>query len=337
MVEPALLADQVIFTSIPSFMGEGYRIVAASPSVRPNERMEITQRCPSHNGLSNLSSDATGFLSFRLSTDRFCIGYCCYAGAEHTARGGQRVYTRLAILDRETFRNFDFNPLPIHAILARVVGPTPSLKTLDRLDPLPLTSTTDSSAISQFSCTPETIATFVKLVLESHQIIAASYLDPQNILSWTLALVPFSIRENLCASIGLNYAPARKFQLTFLDRDDGQTKRLIRGRNIDWLEPSQPIPDQPSPFVSWITFIHKSLQTGKKAYLRKLSSLLDLAQLPQDLIRIGDLCHQLDLLDSGDETLIQELQSRYATTKPSNPAEAFLLDELRNSFVKTAH
>lgn len=329
MHEPALRVDQAVFTSIPSFMGEGYRIVAASPSIRPNERMEITQRCPSHNGLSNPSPDATGLLSFRLTTGRFCVGYCCYAGAEHTARGGQRVYTRLAILDHETFRKFEFNPLGIHATLASVVGPTPSLKTPERLEPLELASGIDSAAILELSCPPETLAGFVKRVLESHPIIAAGYPDPQNLLTWMIALVPFSIRENLGVSIGINYAPARKIQLTFLDRDDGRTKPLIRGRNIDWLEPGQPLAEGASPYDAWAEFIQTALHTGRKDFLRRLGGLLDLANLPGDLVRLGESGRQFLGAESGDVTLLQEIQSRFAGVKPSNSAEAFLFEELQ--------
>jgi hypothetical protein len=332
MIEPAYSADQVIFTSIPSFMGEGYRIVAAGASVKPNERAEITQRCPSHNGLSNSSPGAIGLLSFRLTTGRFCIGYSCYAGTEHTARGGQRVYTRLAIIDHATFRQFGFNPLPIHAILANVVGPSPSLKTSDRLDPLLLTTSYSSSDVAEISCTAKMISSLIKRILESRQVIAAGYMDQKNVLGWTIGLLPYSMREYLGVSIGLNYAPARKFQLTFLDRDDGQTKRLIRGQNIDWLEPADSTTmDHPSPFDPWLACIEKNWQNGKLNRLKQVGPLLDLANPEQELSRLTELFDQIERiekLESVDETIIQNIQSKYAGLKPSNPAEAFLLDQL---------
>ncbi|NLE29017.1 MAG: hypothetical protein GX629_05040 [Phycisphaerae bacterium] len=299
MIESVLSADQVIFTSIPSFMGEGYRIVAATGSVGPKERMEITQRCPSHNALSNPSPDATAILSFPLTTGRFCIGYSCYAGTEHTARGGRRVYTRLAILDKETFRKFDFNPLPIHAILAGVVGPTPSLNIPNRLDPLILSPQACSSPLIRMSSSAQTIGTFIKLVLESRQIVAAGYPDPETILNWTITLVTFEFRAKLSVSIGLNYVPARKLQLTFLDHDDGQTKRLVRGRNIDWLEPAATMTNLTSAFDPWITFIENSLNAGQYNQLQKLNTLLDIDPCPENLKNLADQCIKLD---SSDET-----------------------------------
>ena len=85
--------NQAIFTSIRSPMGEGYRVVAASPGLRPEEKIEITRRSPSHNSMTCASEDAVGLLAYALPTGRTCVCSCRHAGAEHTARGGQRVWT----------------------------------------------------------------------------------------------------------------------------------------------------------------------------------------------------------------------------------------------------
>ena len=47
----AVEADQVVFTSAPSRMAQGYRIVAASRGVLPDEKAEILRRAPSHGSL----------------------------------------------------------------------------------------------------------------------------------------------------------------------------------------------------------------------------------------------------------------------------------------------
>ena len=46
-----LTCDQAIFTSIRGPMGEGYRIVAASRGLRPEEKQAITRLSPSHEAL----------------------------------------------------------------------------------------------------------------------------------------------------------------------------------------------------------------------------------------------------------------------------------------------
>ena len=52
-----LTCDQAIFTSIRTPMGEGYRVIAASRGVRPNEKQSITRNSPSHDSLCVAPSD----------------------------------------------------------------------------------------------------------------------------------------------------------------------------------------------------------------------------------------------------------------------------------------
>ena len=99
--ETTVHADQVIFTSIRSPTGEGYRIGAASPGVRSDEKRMIMQRSPSHASLCDESPTAVACSFYRLSTGRHCVASSRYAGVEHTGRGGQRVYTHLVLLDDE--------------------------------------------------------------------------------------------------------------------------------------------------------------------------------------------------------------------------------------------
>ncbi|MFN2375777.1 MAG: hypothetical protein ABR538_04520, partial [Candidatus Binatia bacterium] len=90
----ALPCDRAIFTSLPSPTGEGYRLVAWSGGVRPEERVELTRRAPSHGSLCSETAGSRALMQLRLqSTGRVAWGLVRVSGAEHTRRGGGRVWT----------------------------------------------------------------------------------------------------------------------------------------------------------------------------------------------------------------------------------------------------
>src|SRR6185503_20317863 len=95
----SVTVEHGVFTSIRSHTGEGYRIITATPGIKADERAEITRRCPSHGSFCEESADAVGMSFFTLTTERHFIAIHCHAGVEHTARGGQRVYTHFVVLD----------------------------------------------------------------------------------------------------------------------------------------------------------------------------------------------------------------------------------------------
>jgi hypothetical protein len=50
---------------------------------------------------------------YSLSSDRFCIAASHHAGAEHSGRGGQRVYTHNVIVSGDDLAKCGFNPFTI--------------------------------------------------------------------------------------------------------------------------------------------------------------------------------------------------------------------------------
>ncbi len=145
MTDTTLTCDQAIFTSIRTPMGEGYRIVAASRGLRANEKQVITRFSPSHGGLcapDHVEPDKTtgviGVAFYRLPTNRLCVALTCSAGAEHTGRGGQRVYTHNVVFDASEFSRCGFNAFNvIRAMMATGLN-TPNLKPSPILDELHL-------------------------------------------------------------------------------------------------------------------------------------------------------------------------------------------------------
>ncbi|MCZ6816838.1 MAG: hypothetical protein O7F76_09135, partial [Planctomycetota bacterium] len=128
----AVRAEQAVFTSIRSPMGEGYRIIAASPGIRPDEKAEIIRRAPSHDSLCESGRAAVGLLAFPFESGRYCLGFSCHAGREHTARGGNRVYSHFAVVEPGDWQSFGFNAVRLHTALRHAIG-TPLLASRPRL------------------------------------------------------------------------------------------------------------------------------------------------------------------------------------------------------------
>ncbi|MBU0718028.1 MAG: hypothetical protein KJ749_07255, partial [Planctomycetes bacterium] len=102
----SIKCDCAIFTSVRTSMGEGYRIIAASRGLRPDEKQVITRNSPSHNGTCAPPSSAdaetptvVGAAFYPLPPGRLCVALSTHAGAEHTGRGGPRVYTYNVVFD----------------------------------------------------------------------------------------------------------------------------------------------------------------------------------------------------------------------------------------------
>jgi len=249
-------------------MGQGYRLIAASAGVRAEERIEITQRSPSHDSLCDGSPEAVGLLSYPLADGRHCVACCLHAGVEHTARGGLRVYTHILILDAADFAALDADPVPIHdALLAYLRKEGPMLKSPPALPPLTLSipvpaepaepadaestgpeSATVEKGVRTLLCAapfgpsrqkgpapfflPETLAPIVADLQNDRPVIVIGVADPRSFLGTLWPLLPPDVRQRLSVSAGLKYAPTRRVQLTILPGDIPELRRLIAGQDV---------------------------------------------------------------------------------------------------------
>ncbi len=134
----AILVDQAIFTSIRTPMGEGYRIVACSPTIKEQEKKELARRLPSHGSLCESSPLTTALLSFPMASGRHCVALSQYAGQEHTARGGGRVLTHLILLQRSQVAALDCDPFAVRTAASRAGAIEANLKPPHELKPLEL-------------------------------------------------------------------------------------------------------------------------------------------------------------------------------------------------------
>jgi hypothetical protein len=242
LIENEISVDQAIFTSLPSMMGEGYRLVAASHGLKPDEKAEIIRHSPSHNSLCSESPNSKAYAVYRLTSGRFVFACSCLAGHEHTARG-ERIYTHLVVLKSDDYQFFAFNPLPI----LQAIDQNPNLKPESRLELFALVLPTSAESVNTSDNTSEPdeitinhLCLIVSSLSKNQRLIVTNIHDDFSFLNCLLNALAPSLREKLTFSFGLNYSPSRNFQLIFLNRDDPQTRRLIRGQNIEWLNLSDP-------------------------------------------------------------------------------------------------
>lgn len=255
----ALPCDQAVFTSIHSPTGEGYRLIAASPGVRPDEKVEITQRSPSHDSLCDPGPHAVGLLSYTLASGRHCVAYCGHAGREQTARGGQRVYTHMALLTPVDFAAFQNNPVRVHALLAdHISRHGPMLKPLARVQPLPLQlekQTWGPSCAGFHPPSSKTEAAWIWSIADALQggqrLVLGGTREPLRLLQWAVLCLKPRARRRIDVSAGLKYAPSRRIQLALLSKDDPQTQRLIAGQDIVFRQANTPAPPPSPAFLPW--------------------------------------------------------------------------------------
>jgi len=323
-----LPADQSVFTSIRSPMGEGYRLIAASPGVSNSERTEITQRSVSHDGLCNESDSAIGLSSYRLTTGRYCIGYSCYAGTEQTCRGGNRVYTHIAILDREAFEQFKFDPVLVHAAIGQAIGNSRILNPVTRLDPLEL-------VIPEQNLQPpfqmDHVCQIIESALSNNLSIVVDAPSPFETFQWLLMAIPASIRECVSVTIGLKFSLARHIQLTFIEHDQGETKRIIRGHNIQWHDMEAPAPKSAWPVNGWMNLVSQRWQEGRYQDIVKLTDSLSMPIKPADLDQIASICNDIEQIKSAPAALLERLIIKYAGFQITNQAQYSLIRDFRSA------
>ncbi len=323
--------DQAIFTSIRSPMGEGYRLIAHSPGVSNEERMEITRNCPSHGGLCGESAADLGMMSYRLASERYCIAYSCNAGPEHTGRGGQRIYTHLVLLDRTAFRLFRCDPVRIHAAIGKAIGGAPMLNPPNRLNTLEL-------RVEEPVLTPpfqmDHVCHIISSVLSRRRMVVAGLPKPLEAFQWLLMAVPISIRESLSVSIGMKFSIVRHTQLAFVDRDPGDIRRTIRGHDIELFDMETPVPKVSWPLNGWMDVVRRRWREGRFSEISQLSDRLFMNAKGTDLDRIACICNDMDQIKDSDAAQLEQIIIKYDAFSPSNEAESLLVRDL-NSAART--
>lgn len=263
-------ADAAVFTSIRSPKGVGYRITAAPPGLHPDERADITRRSPSHESMCVADEQALGLSVYRLAGGRVCVGLHGHAGKEHTARGGWRVYTHMAVIPMDIYMGLGGDPVALHAALVGHVGEQgPLLTESAGLPPVELScpSWSDKLHTLQSVASAEIeqwLWPVVHILLQGGELVLVGAAHPYELLRWALFCLPLEMRSGMECSVGLKYAPSRKLRLVLMDNDDPMLPRLTAGRDLALWRQQDQAKVAAGPFGPWIELMRDLWQ--RQAY-----------------------------------------------------------------------
>jgi hypothetical protein len=329
-----VLCDQAIFTSTHSGVGEGYRIIAASPGVQPAERVEITRRSPSHGSLCGYDRGAVGLEAYTLPTRRRCVAYCCHAGSEQTARGGLRVYTHVVVLDRSTWRGLLANPVVVHAAIARhiqangpVLRPAGRLEKIALAPPLPGSPAVTKGSNGGSDRLDCALAVATDL-LSSRQVIVMDGANSWRLLEKVLLSLPMETREDIDVSAGVRYSPSRKMRLVMTSEAETELQRRIAGLDVLLRRPDGSTVQGEATFAAWQRLLRRWWREGRSEEVTRLTTELCRGTSCDALDRIAAICEDTDALDDLAPDAIRAVIARYAEAAPSTKAERVLTQEL---------
>ncbi len=289
-----ILVDQAIFTSARGPTAEGYRIVAATPTITPAERAEITRRSPSHGNLHDDRSSDAALSAYPIESGRYCVAISRPAGVEHSGRGGQCVRTHIAILDDAAYRAFACNPATVHAAIRRADdahGTMPLRPILDSLrlevpPRLALTIPGDVGIDWLLSLTAD--------LLEGERLIVAGLREELATLNALAYALPLAVRRELSVSCGLRYAAARRLQLSFVTRDGDDLQRAVRGQSLQYHDIATTPQPKTAPYDSWLRLLRRWFETGRAGDVAALTTALTTDTSPTTLNRIARVWTHVD-------------------------------------------
>jgi len=300
-----LPCDQAIFTSVRTPMGEGYRIIAASGGLQGNEKQCMTRNSPSHEGLCSkdgLDGSAwpvSGVSFYALPTGRLCVALSCEAGAEHTGRGGQRVYTHMVVFDAGRFADCAFNPFLILRAMIAAGLQEPVLQPPAVLDELALEVEVDSLRKAPPSFHPSLTNGWDAFLIEAlfgtrGQIVSIE----SDWLTTTEALLlglPGPTRMKASFSAGLRFSTGRQHVLNVLRDDKGVAKARLVGQPVDYVDTTE----SPKPREcrsAWIDFVLRRWRSGDFERLSRETSRAFSDVSVEGRERIGHLYNDIDAI-----------------------------------------
>lgn len=317
-----ITVEHAVFTSIRSHTGEGYRLIAATPGIRQDERAEITRRCPSHGSLCDDSANAVGMSFFTLTSERHLIAIHCHAGVEHTARGGQRVYTHLVVLDNAQFAQFGNDAGRVAFAIARAIGDALVLKTPTRFDSLTLAVTAPADAVRADKTTAESARNLAIYLLNNQSRAFTTANDSLQTLSAALNQTPAFIRARAACTVGLKFSPSRPMRFILAPKDGGELARNVRGHEYEFVDLSTATPQVPQTFAPWIDFVDRRIKTGRLNEVAALNDELT-THCPAELLnRFAEMCDAMDCVDRLDAEGLEKARTRFAQPVSQSPAEA---------------
>ncbi len=328
--------DQAVFTSVRSGTGEGYRVIAASPGMQAHEKVEITRRSPSHGALCEEDPQTVGLEGYKLPTGRYCVAWCGYAGQEHTARGGQRVYTHAVLLDRSTWRQFQANPVAVHAALAQHIEANgPVLKPANRLEKITLglpKPATNMSILADPSAAPshaiDSALAAAADLLAGRSLVLTEAFGGFRLLEKILLSLPLETRESLSVSVGVRFSPSRKIRLAIVSEAQGDLQRRAAGQPTQVCQADRIAQDRQPLFQGWEQLLRRWWREGRRQDIQYLTTDLCHGVSCDALDRIAGICEQIDALDGLSADAVRGAIALYERARPTTKPEQVLTEQL---------
>lgn len=328
-IEP-IRVEQAIFTSIRSPMGEGYRIVSASAGVKPEERAEITRCSPSHGSLCSDEPSAEAIASYPLPGGRHCVAHSRYAGTEHTARGGLRVWTHAVIVRAQDYVHLGCNPLRVWDAVPQMV----EAEGLDRIPPqLPVVTLEPDphqvlSAGGLVGLAPEIVCAISSELMNGQRLVLRGAKRAFAGLEWTLMLMPAAMRARVSLTAGIKVSPSRPVQMAWVEPDQGETARALMGQNIRLLDLQKEAPKiEPSP-KEWFTLLNRWWRERRWDEICLLTNKLSGRIAAADLGRIATICQAIDDASVADGSRLQQYRLVWQRLRAGTDAERELVGRL---------
>ena len=300
-------ADHAVFTSLPSPTGEGYRLVAWSSGLKAEERAEITRRAPSHGSLcgEGASAGAVSILNLR-SSGRAAFGFTRVSGAEHTRRGGGRVWTDFVVLEAAEVSRAGLRPADVREALPKDRAARPGTAALPRLQVslaggAPLTS--DATGVA--------VAVAATLADRRPSVIAVGK-DGAALLCKALGLLPASMRGGIEACGGLRFSRAREVVATIVDSIDQETIRSTRGQGMECVDATRVSTAASSGLAPWLRLMARWCDEGRTEEAARLSDRLRAGWKLAEILEVAAVCEAIDRREERSETLDLLLSRRSA-------------------------
>ncbi len=329
----SLLCEQAIFTSVRTPMGEGYRIIAASKGLKPEEQQAITRRSPSHDALASTNDNAMGLSFYKLPTGRLCLAFSRYAGAEHTGRGGQRVYTQIVVLESADFEKFGYNAMQVFRALKAEGMTNPVLnppRVLNKASLNPDASPWTGDCCRVLDSLPFSWQShFLHQLISRQSIVVQTQSNPFAAIESLLLGLPGSMRTEVSFSAGLRFSVGRVFTVNFVNEKQQTLETRASGQPVLLFDPGSK--DAPTtPPSQWLSFVGRLWENEEFSQLNKRTSRSYPQISYEKLNRFGELYNLLDNTPNID--LAQSLKQLTQTLGgPLSGFESELVTELRGA------
>jgi GTPase-associated protein 1, N-terminal domain type 2 len=324
-----IAVEQAIFTSLRTAMGSGYQIVCASPGLSSDEKREITRAAPSHGALTDRTDAASAVASFVLSSGRRCLLFSQNAGAEHTGRGGYRVFTYALVMDMEGYCAFWCDPLRVWdaaqgLIEAAIMGMPQKLDVAQLFPSGEISSLADVIRIDKQAA--KRLQPIVNDVMNGQRLVVLGTPSSETMLAAVIWSLPLGLRAELSFSAGLRYSSARAFDLTLTEGSETEVERMGQDRGLRFFEWDKASPAD-DHWNGWLWFARALWLRGRFMELDRFAVWdSDLPSIVLD--RVARMAKDIESLANADEFSVDRMQRESMVFKNPGPHEKLLRDIL---------